>query len=227
MSILTHKMKTARKDYLGANCKVFFPFNEGSGTDITDIASGGVITAAPTFTVPHAVTVGVSDTTFVLTSKPANKHLISFVIAKVNTSPAFCEFRSSSTSDGFSIASTAAIKKSGVTHAVTYSSVSTTSVSCRAFTADTQTGELRLFYGDTATPISFDVSGTNAQAAGALSLDNGFVVGNAAFPSDFYLGAVFYTDTLPTDSDMETMLQWTFDKARLGDKIVHPDFALY
>jgi len=56
MAILTQKMVTAKKAYMGGNCKTFFPFNEGSGTLLGEIVDGDSITdSGATHLIPHTI----------------------------------------------------------------------------------------------------------------------------------------------------------------------------
>lgn len=58
MSLLTHRMKTARSDYYGANCQSWFPCEKGSGNLITDKITEATVsdTTAALYTTANAVT---------------------------------------------------------------------------------------------------------------------------------------------------------------------------
>lgn len=62
MSRLTHRMKTARSDYYGANCKIWFPANEGSGNIITDKINSLAVTDSGSATYTTANAIGFNPT---------------------------------------------------------------------------------------------------------------------------------------------------------------------
>lgn len=102
MTILTQKMKTARKDTVGNTCKMFLPWNEGKGTKETDIISGAALTdSSATHNEPHAITFGgINAVADVGLPSPGKKSFILLRMGRVVTSGGFQLFRLGTGSGG-------------------------------------------------------------------------------------------------------------------------------
>ena len=240
MSILTHKMKTARKDYLGDNCKLFFPFNGGSGAQVTDIV-GGVKTTfdSATHNVPHAIT-GHQFTTGntapnegTIPTIPKGKHIIALTSGIIPTGgPAFGQivFGQTSISDaGVAISSAGGVSNKGIAStSAAFGTLSAGDKAIRCFTFNNSTGELRTYSGISTGSVSF-ANTTDASAhIGALELTNSLQIGNnSTFVADWYVAAILVVNSLPSDSDLTSMLDWTLAQNIVGHKVIHPDFAKY
>ena len=240
MSILTHKMKTARKDYLGDNCKLFFPFNEGSGTQVADIV-GGVKTTfdSATYNVPHTIT-GHQFTTGsaapdegVMPTISKGKHIIALTSGVIPTGGAAfaaVNFGSTLTTNaGIELTASGTVSNAGVVQtSVSFGTLNTGDKAIRCLTFNNSTGELRAYSGISTGSVAFANTADASAHIGAFELTNSIQIGNnSTFIADWYLAALLVVDTLPSDSDLTSMLDWTLAQNIVGHKVIHPDFAKY
>lgn len=238
MSILTHTMKTAKKDYLGENAKIFFPFNEGSGSVFTNIVDGMTITGlSPTHAVPHAATfyTGTSasaPTSGSLPSVPAGKSVIVFVvnIIDISSSQNVVQIGNTASGTGFGMTASFVINKSGTgSISAAFSATDTSGQSrLRGGTWNGVTGELRSYSGINAGSVAFDNTEDAFGFVGSLDLDNLIQVGSSAsFIPDFYGLAMLIVDDLPEETDLLEFLDWTYQELLQGHKLIDPRLAAF
>lgn len=233
MTILTSKQKTAKKDYLGKNCKIFLPLNEGSGSSFTDIAGGIVISGLSVgHTVPNAVTMyGSSITSGIMPTIPAGKNIISFVTNIVNTSSSQNVVSiGTTTTYAIQFSQNGLIAIDGTSYNAAFGGTDVSGESkIRAVTWNGETGEIRSYSGDNGGAVAFRNTVDGSASAGKdIVLPNMLQLGgSAAFIADYYGLALIVTDSLPDDSDLISMLDWTYQQQIIGNKVIHPDFANY
>lgn len=227
MSILTNKMMTASKRNISPACKIWFPCNEGSGSTMTDIVGGVVLTdAGAAYATPHAITSIVSTATSGTLSIPAGKHVYMLYGSLVVTAGLNKCLIGTAAGARLSIAGTGS-------HSVEDDDGNEATDTATAFT-DAQEAFVGLYLngltGDLTTYESINGAGMSANTTvaasvtGSLTMDltAGFKL-NQATDSDTYGIAVWAFDS--AQADVVTAFEWMRVAWTAGRKEHYPAWA--
>jgi len=228
MSILTHMMKTAKDDNRGANCKMWMPFNEGSGTSFGDLAGGisSQVDGSAAHTIANTVTMGVANTTETQMPTIGEKVWVLVYMEQVVQSVSFCTMSmgtGSASDQKISVTESFAAVDEGATIYQTTAS-SSASVGNDVFVAATSDLSTLTHYrgingGTVAAVNTVDItaSGNNIVFDDSSSV----LIGSTAFRQHVYGVALFaFSDGLP--SDLVEGLQWMQDQWLQGHKTIYP-----
>ena len=236
--ILTPRLRTAGKDYIGSNCSMFFPMDEGSGDTITDLVKGYQFEkAGSVFTTPHAIKqswlAGDRNDSLTLTSD-ATKHLLFFLVGQVDLSAGAFTF-SLGTSTSFSLglnASSFNINSSLVDPAlnpvisVAMDTIVSTDVVLVAGTLNKDTGEIRSYNGINGAVVFANTDDASGHIPVYSSMANNLALGSGL--AQYYMSAgVLYLNSLPAEADLLDMLEVTRQNIIAGHKWYDPRLSNY
>jgi len=226
MSILTHKMKTARKDYFGSNCKFFMPMNEGTGTTVTDLASGVACTSASiAHDTPHAISgnISISDQSAGTVPQLTGAHLLMYCVGIPITNAAFFTWALGKATTGFNPSLSGSVgsinSPAGAAVTAAFAGVTATQTAMLAFTFNNSTGELRSYQGVNGAGVAFNATADASLHLGQTITDNELSFGGIV-NQQYLICASHLLTTLPSDADLITYLDWTYQQAIVGHKVL-------
>ena len=235
--ILTNKQRTHGNgvfapDYIGDNCEMFFPFDEGSGTVLRSVVNGYEYTKAGIdFTVPHAVKGNFAGTdrsdSVVLTPK-VNKHVVMFYLSTVDINSSVNTFNlGGQTSFILSLQLNNVSVNSSLAASVslTPDTIVTTDTVMAALTFNKDTGEAKLLNGINGAVVLADTQDASAHLPAYGDMTDIITLGT--FTMSSYGAAVLFTDSLPTDADMISMMEATRLNFLSGKKYYDPRLSNY
>ena len=230
--IITPKMRTSNKDFIGSICEILFPMDESSGDTITDIASGYQMTkAGSVYSVPHAVKNSWNNSNrsdSVVLSKPADTHILIFAVGIVDL--AFTSFAVAiGASAVFSIiiddVKTQITSSAGSAITENFDTIANTNEILIAATFNKNTGELRLYNGINGAVVNF------ATVDASLHLPNiddlGNTIGLAGVANSYKGIGLLFPKTLPVEADLIDMLEVTRKNIINGHKWYDPRLSNY
>jgi len=219
VSILTNAMKTARKDYLGSNCLMFFPMVEAA-SPFTDLVSGASLAdASATFLVANAPTAGYSGafSGFTIPSKAA---WCFYSMQQAVGNGALPSLTIGSGGTRLVVTGVTSRLTDGTTTKSTTPSAAMPAVGDIVFFAAALTGTTLNHYrsingGAVALVGSVDVSGIIG--AGSLAaIQKAITLGSTAIRQNVYAAAGHQFDALP--ATLVDELTWTAEQWRMGKK---------
>lgn len=229
MTILTSRAKTARKDFLGGNSKIFIPFNDGSGDTIKELVSGvNLTTEGSTHSVAHAITTSITNLVEdeKLKSLKGSDNIIFGFVVTPNTSQGFALIEFGSSGSGFSVkcdgagVSVNSDKGSGV--AASVSGVTLGQSTIVVGTYNGASGELRSYVGANGGSVIFDSTSDASIHIPEESFKKQIKIDfSSSFKQDHYLYFCETPDVLPSEADLLAALDWTYAKALSGHKVLH------
>jgi len=233
MSIYTTRQKTASKDFLGDNCKLFMPFNEGSGTTFSDIV-GDVVFTDSTAAVKKAYAASVADVSVAshtgTVPNIAAKHVIFGCVYTPQTSSSLTNFNMGSALDFIlQIRNNQAQidSKDQTANNITLTGTLGESM-ISVLTFDNSTGDFKVFAGYNGGAVSLiETQDASVHKDAPASSNKMKIGGNTANKQDFMESFVLTPTALPTDADLITFLDWTYQQVLAGNKVLHPDLANY
>ena len=233
MTILTSKAKTARKDYLGDNSKMFIPFNEGIGDTVKELVSGvDLTTEGSTHSVAHAITTSIAVTQEQEKFKELSggDNIIFGFIVTPNTSAGFAIIALGSPSTGFFVKCDGTGVMVGSDEGGDVNApVSGVTLGQSAIVVGTYngtSGELRSYVGVNGGSVAFG-STTDASIhipeklfKKQIQIDFSY-----SFKQDHYLYFCETPNALPSEADLLAALDWTYTKSLQGHKVLHPTIS--
>ena len=236
MSILTHKMKTARAE-APSSCKFWFPCNEGSGNTITDIISGIVLTDAATaeYAVPHAVNIHQqtksSITAGTIPDLPNNKSLLFIHALESGLAGATGAnlFFGDLAVSGFGVSASQSnflIKSTGVAATTcAFGAIANNQTYIRVSTYNGVTGLITTYSSSNKDAAALDNTADASAHLGNITISDEFVIGSVTGDGEQYGSAAYYVDTLPSSADILSAINWMVANWAVGHKYLPAEFA--
>ena len=233
MTILTSKAKTARKDFLGGNSKIFIPFNDGSGDTIKELVSGvNLTTEGSTHSVAHAITTSIVNAASdeKLKSLKGSDNIIFGFVVTPNTSLGFALVDFGSLGSGFSVkcdgtgVSVNSDKGGAVNASVAGVTLGQSAIVVGTY--NSSSGELRSYVGVNGGSVVFDSTSDASIHIPEKSFVKQIKIDfSLSFKQDHYLYFCETPDSLPSEADLLAALDWTYAKALSGHKVLHPTIS--
>ena len=232
--IITPKQRTAAKDFIGSNCEMFFPMDEGSGDIITDIANGYQFTKATIdHTLPHAVTqnFGNADRSGSKTlAIDGKKHILVFMVGKVLVNNTLFNISFGSPTDfnlNLSGAGFGSTSSAGASTAAAMATIAANDIVLIAGTFNKDTAELRSYHGlNGATVLNENTTDASVHLPEMDKLSNVITLGNT-LAQGLMAGGLLLLNSLPAEADLLEMLEVTHQNIINGRKWYDPRLSNY